>query len=176
MKHFIDTFLIAIREKKSYLFVALPFALIILALTAFIAVFQEPVQQQKPVIATPTLIPTEEPEPTEEIPLTPEATIPPETALLLQKQAETEKQHAEEQAAIQRNYPWFNQLPIDKVNYFVYFDAEIEAFVGLLYPETSSSIPVATQVEQLKTSATFDLEEMEIPWQSYPFNWKINPE
>lgn len=86
------------------------------------------------------------------------------------------EQHAKEQAAIQESFPWFDKLPLQEENYFVYFDAEKVTFFGLLYPKTSSSRPVEEQVERLKAGIQQRLTDMDIPWKNYPFNWKVTPE
>jgi hypothetical protein len=164
----LDKILTLIRNKKKYIFFSVPFLLIPVAAMIMsspqTSTYKNNLQPSISSLA-----------PTRVMPTTPETTIKPQTKILLQKQDASEIQQAEEQAAIQKDYPWFNSLPLQESNYFVYFDVNKKSFVGLLYPKTSSSVSVDNQVAQMKTEAQAKLTQKSIPWQNYQFSWKVTP-
>lgn len=172
MKMFIQNILTVIREKKQYFFLAIPFLLILLAIVSYIAIFQT---SDKKTTITPTQIPTSIPTIVPDTP-TEEPTADPTTKAILQKQAAGDETFAKEQAAIQQKYPWINNLPIDNKRSFIYFDADSASFVGLLYPTRSSSVSIDDQVAGMKSEAQNELLNLNINYQSYPFEWKVTPE
>jgi hypothetical protein len=175
MKQYIENFLLIVREKKSYLFFALPFFLILLAIIAYIVVFPQTPQQKIEPAPTATIIPTE-PEPTEEVLETLEPTFDPQTEAALQELDNGEVKFAQEQDAIRKEYPWIEELPLDENDYFVYFDTDLKSFVGLLYPKTSNQLSVENQAANLKAQAQAELTDRGINYAKYPFDWRVNPE
>ncbi|MCL4366753.1 Ig-like domain-containing protein [Patescibacteria group bacterium] len=85
------------------------------------------------------------------------------------------QQQADQNVANQRNdllqkYPWFLKLPIQKLNYFVYFDPTTEEFTAKIYTNN-------TQVSSadLQKQVLIELQTLGIDTNKYKINWEINP-
>jgi len=74
------------------------------------------------------------------------------------------------------NYPWYNNLPLQTDNYFVYFDLDKKIFIGKLYPKQSSSISIDSQTASMKTEINLTLIKLGIDTTKYSFDWQITPE
>lgn len=74
------------------------------------------------------------------------------------------------------NYPWYNNLPLNTNDYFVYFDPDKKQFFADLYPKTSSTIPQNNQVQRFKEEVTSKLQSFGIDLSKYPIVWEIKPE
>lgn len=70
---------------------------------------------------------------------------------------------------VNRNYPWYNQLPIQTEKYYVYFDLDLKKFIGRLYAN-------GQQAENLKTEVMRRLSELGIDTSKYEFQWEIVPQ
>lgn len=149
-----------------YLYLSLFLLVILLVVSIYIALTQSQ-PKQAPVAQFPTV--------------TPHYVIPSVipthiTEDMYRKQDQGEKAFAESQANIQRNYPWFNKLPLQTSDYFVYFDVEKKVFVGLLYPSEGSEGQIANQVVTMKAEIRNSLTSLGIDVSKYQFEWSIKPE
>lgn len=174
MKEIINTIIRTVKDKRNYFLLAIPFVLILLFLIFSITLFQG--QNSRIQIPTPKITQTQEirfPSPTIDQHV---SNSPDNFEEVMKKQEQSDREFAEEQASIQRNYPWFDKLPLQTDSYFFYFDAEIKSFVGLLYPKTSKIIPVETQVSSMKIEIVNQLNSMGIPSSQYPISWEVTPE
>ncbi len=88
--------------------------------------------------------------------------LPPPQSLQdqLKIQTEADKNFADRQNEVLRNYPWYNSLPIQTNKYFVYFDLKNKMLIALLYPKQSSSISINSQVEEFKAEITLRLKNL----------------
>lgn len=73
-----------------------------------------------------------------------------------------------------QKYPWYNNLPLESENYFVYLDTEKGILVGLIYPDPSSSTPIDTQVNSMKQEITNRLNSVGINTTQNPMTWEVN--
>ena len=80
------------------------------------------------------------------------------------------------EAEVAEKYPWLNELPLQTDSYFFYFDIDKEAFIGTLYPNSTSTIPTQTQVDAMKIEIITELTQLGIPYSNYPLEWEVIPE
>ena len=91
----------------------------------------------------------------------------------LKKQDQKELEFSKEQEGMIQNYPWLNKLPLQTENYFVYFDVEKKAFVGILYPSGSDPSLVNSQVAETKARINKELTDLGVNVAKYKFEWDI---
>lgn len=73
-------------------------------------------------------------------------------------------------------YPWADQLPIQKENYFVYFDFDKKQFKAKIYPQKSSSVSVDVQTKNYKEEIEKQLKAISPDTAKYNRDWVIIPE
>jgi hypothetical protein len=180
MNTFLNNLLFLVKQ-KNFLFIALPFGLILLFIIFTIILFQPSPNNQQSQNTTPTPTTDENvstPNEQSSVTFTPEQTVDPtgyEKAM--QEQAKNDEQFAKEEEAIREAYPWFDNLPLQTDDYFVYFDAEKKSFIALLYPKTSSQTSVDDQVTDIKSRISLRLKKLlDVDLSKYPVEWQINPE
>lgn len=120
-------------------------------------------------------------------PATPKSSIPtpyPSSSALptprsqeeeLQRQTEADLNVNNIQNDILTKYPWYNSLPIQETNYFVYFDVPQKSFIGLLYPRSSLPTSQEEQINNYKAEAILKLQQIGVNTNDYPILWEINP-
>ena len=62
-----------------------------------------------------------------------------------------------------------NDLPLQSLKFFVYFDLNKQVYIGMLYPKSTDNI------EKIKIDIQKKLIDREIPIDSYPFEWLVTP-
>lgn len=107
-------------------------------------------------------------------PSTPYEQLPSEEKLKLQTEADIN--YNELQNKILNEFPWYNNLPLQKSNYFVFFDLDNKTFKGKIYPQKSSSVPVDDQVNAYKQEILGKLKQLGIDTSLYKIDWIIIPE
>jgi hypothetical protein len=70
------------------------------------------------------------------------------------------------------SYPWYNQLPLQTENYFVYFDTSKKSFIGILYIETENMNNQQSQSIR-KDEIKSRLANLSVPVESTQFEWRI---
>lgn len=70
------------------------------------------------------------------------------------------------------SYPWYNQLPLQTENYFVYFDLTKKAFIGILYIEAENMNDQLAQNTR-KEEILSRLANLDIPVDSAKFEWSV---
>lgn len=93
----------------------------------------------------------------------------------IQVQKQADKNFAQWQADIYKNYPWYDNLPLKTNNYFVYFDVSSKKFIANLYPSQSSPMGIDNQVNIFKEEILAKLKKFNIEVDKYEFSWKITP-
>lgn len=139
------------------------FLVIVVFVFLFIISFFSPTQPlPTPGSTTPTQIPQSFPTPSliEE----------------LNRQTEADINVNNIQNDVLQKYPWYNDLPIQETNYFVYFDVPQKSFIALLYPQSSSSISQEEQVASFKTEIISQLQKLGVNTNVLPIEWQIKPE
>lgn len=91
-------------------------------------------------------------------------------------QIKYDKEFGEWQENVLNNYPWYESLPLQTENYFVYFDLDKKIFIADLYPKESAPESVDTQVTFMKNEIQNRLEVLGIDTALYNFEWNIKPE
>lgn len=91
-------------------------------------------------------------------------------------QAQADQNFAAKTKEINTLYPWLNKLPIQSQNYFFYFDINEKQFIGRLYPQTSSSVPVNQQVNNFESEIMSKLQSLIPDYTKYNIRWDIKPE
>lgn len=94
----------------------------------------------------------------------------------IKTQAEADKNYGEWEKNVLKNYPWYNQLPLQADNYFVYFDLDKKIFIGKLYPKKSSNLSIETQVNTFKNEIITQLKTLGVDIAKFSFQWLTNPE
>lgn len=97
-----------------------------------------------------------------------------EDQLRLQTQADVN--YAELQDKVLKEFPWYNNLPLQKDDYFVLFDLSKKAFRAKIYPQKSSSVPIDDQVKSYQQEIVEKLKALGVDTSVYPIEWSINPE
>jgi len=88
----------------------------------------------------------------------------------------SDQNYAQWQRPVDNNYPWYNKLPLQTSNYFVYFDIEKKSFVGLLYPTNSSQNQTISQVVSMKAEIRKSLSDLGVDTAKYNIEWTVKPE
>lgn len=107
-------------------------------------------------------------------PSTPYEQLPSEEKLKLQTEADIN--YSELQNKILNEFPWYNDLPLQESNYFVFFDLGNKTFKGKIYPQKSSAILVDDQVNAYKQEILGKLKQLNIDTTLYKVDWIIIPE
>lgn len=94
----------------------------------------------------------------------------------LQLQTIADQKYATWQAEIFKNYPWFNELPVQTKKYFVFFDLGKKSFKAKLYPLSEGKTSIEKQIESLKSDVLNALQKLGIDTVKYKINWEIIPE
>ncbi|QQG40738.1 MAG: hypothetical protein HYV37_00185 [Candidatus Levyibacteriota bacterium] len=94
----------------------------------------------------------------------------------LKLQTEGDKKFSDWQKDINKNYPWYNNFPLQEDNYFVYFDLDEKKFVGKIYPKKDTATSINQQVDAYKKVILFQLKKLGIDTTIYQFNWVVTPE
>lgn len=123
---------------------------------------------------TPVLLPTSIPNEVQQSPIspTPTLTIPQQQ----ESQTQADKNYGAWQKGVDTSYPWYNNLPLQTPNYFVYFDLDTKKFVARLYPSQSSPTSVDTQVAGMKSEITAKLQGLGIDTSKFELDWQVTPE
>lgn len=106
--------------------------------------------------------------------ITPSKDTPLEEQLRIQTEADNNTTNIKN--GILQKYPWYNQLPLQEKDYFVYFNLEKQVFIGKLYPQRSSSIPIEQQSLNWQQEIQVKLQDLNINLSVYNIIWEINPE
>jgi hypothetical protein len=179
-KDFFDNLILKIKKQGNFLFLAIPLFLILLVIVSFMFVFQGSKKSDRnETLINPSSTPIPTITPTEEPPnnITGGPTIDQQTQKLLDEQEKGEIEFGKQQDALQQQYPWLNSLPLQKDTlYFVYFDVNEKAFIGMLYPKTTSETSIDDQVTSMKKEIQQSLTSLGIPYQQYSLDWTITPE
>lgn len=77
---------------------------------------------------------------------------------------------------VYKNYPWYDKLPLQTNDYFVFFNTDKREFQATLYPKNSSNTPLDKQAEELRAQILKSLDTLGIETKQYNFNWDIKPE
>lgn len=77
--------------------------------------------------------------------------------------------------SVQKQYPWYNKLPLQTQSYFVYFDLERKVFITSLYPNKTSRVSIDQQVQSLKENIMKRLQGFGIATEKYSFDWNVQP-
>lgn len=94
---------------------------------------------------------------------------------IVKQQTISDKNFGIWQDAIVKQYSWYQNLPLQTDDYFVYFDINQKLFIGYIYTHTSSSTPLDAQEENIKSTALKDLEAIGVQMKNYSFKWKVTP-
>lgn len=100
--------------------------------------------------------------------------IPKDEELLRQTEADINVNQLQNQ--VLQNYPWYNQLPLQEKNYFVFFDLEKKSFEATIYPQNSSPTPIDDQVRSYQQEILGKLQQLGINTNQYQIEWVITPE
>lgn len=107
-------------------------------------------------------------------------TTPPIKNLSLEEQmklqAEADKNYAQAQEKVIQEFPWYNNLPLKTVNYFVYLDVSSKTIKAKLYPQKASPVPINEQVKSLQIEITSKLKKLGIDLSVQKIEWLIIPE
>lgn len=93
----------------------------------------------------------------------------------LRIQTQADKKFSEWQKDINTKYPWYNDLPLQENEYYIYFDLDKTAFVTFLYPKQSGNISIETQITKLKEKILKQLTMIGVDTKNYQFFWTIQP-
>lgn len=111
--------------------------------------------------------------------LTPTIFIPQENTNTLDGQlriqTQADKKFSEWQKDINIKYPWYNDLPLQENEYYIYFDLDKTAFVAFLYPKQSGNISIETQITKLKEKILKQLTMIGVDIKNYQFIWTTQP-
>lgn len=91
-------------------------------------------------------------------------------------QTEADRDFAQWQENLFTNYPWYENLPLQTDDYFVYFDPEKKEFIGKLYPKSVRQISVQEQIDSYQNEVYLRLEKMGVDTNQYKISWVINEE
>ncbi len=69
-------------------------------------------------------------------------------------------------ADTEKQYPWLDQLPLQTIEYFVYFDEDKRKFIGKLYVKNRST-------EIIKNEVVAELQGIPVPLDKYPIEWEV---
>lgn len=100
------------------------------------------------------------------------ATIPDSklsTADQAKLQSVGDKANADYWKNVTTSYPWYNSLPLQTTDYFVYFDLQKKSFKATIYPKPTTD----QQVAIMKTEVTNALSAKGVPLDKLPIEWKI---
>ncbi len=91
---------------------------------------------------------------------------------VLKNQSEADKNYASWQQDVVTNYPWYTKLPIERNDYYVYFNLNKKEFIARLYINSKSQIPIDQQITSFKDSVLNDLITIGVDTNSYKINWE----
>lgn len=91
-------------------------------------------------------------------------------------QSKADKENADYWKSVNSQYPWYNKLPLQSANYYVYFDLNKYMFIAKLYPQKSSSIPTDAQVEFMKTEILSKLQQIGVDTKTAPIEYDVKEE
>ncbi len=86
-------------------------------------------------------------------------------------QTQADQQYTVWNDTILKKYPWFNKLPVQENDYFVYFDPAIEKVIATIY--ISSPNIETKNVEQMKNIVIDHLRQVDPNILKYNIEWKI---
>ncbi len=151
-------------KQKKYLSLVIPLA-VVLFLVVIMVLFSD-LGSDKQKVVQPT------PAPQSKINV---SASPPkgEIKFDVKEQDRREIEFSKEQENIAQTYPWSDKLPLQTESYFVYFDVEKKAFVGLLYPIGPDQNSINSQVVDMKTKINKSLVDLGVDVAKYKFEWTI---
>lgn len=83
----------------------------------------------------------------------------------------------QQDAEFQRNYPWWDEFPLESERYFAYYDTNKQKFVGLLYPSSSTNTSIDKQVDVMKNEILGYIRGKGINIDQYGgIEWQVTPE
>lgn len=100
--------------------------------------------------------------------------MPIQDQIKLQEQAD--RDFTEQSKQLDNSYPWLDKLPIQSTNYFVYFNTDQKQFIGKIYPQKSSNIPIDQQGKNYQQEIITKLQNLIPDYSKYNINWVIQPE
>lgn len=106
------------------------------------------------------------------VPVSPTPTFTPDQIL----QTEADEKYGKWQEEVITNYPWYNELPLQTGDYFVYFDVDQKKFISQLYPKSTNPTPINQQVENMKQRIMSELQAKKITTSNYEFVWNVSVE
>lgn len=153
---------------RTKLFIIITIILAIMVITSMI--FFSLSTHQKPPLK-PSLSPT--PTLTKTLTITPYQQLPLSEQIKLQSEAD--ENYTKIQDSILAKYPWYNELPLQKENYIIYFDPPQEKFIARLYPQQKSAVSIETQVDIMKKEIKLKLESLRVD-NKIGIDWQVKPE
>lgn len=142
----------------------------ILALIVFgTAIYLSLSSQSKKTVPNPVI--QQSPSPT-----TNQSQQSPTTEEQIKTQSAADQDFAQKAKQVQQSYPWYNQLPFQNTDYFVYFNLDSKEFIARLYPKQSASQSIDEQVNNFKAEITSRLTVIGVDVNQYTINWEVNPE
>ncbi len=139
-------------------------SVVIIVINVIYGYFTKPIINQPPLLQNPT--------PTTFIPLDKTPSLQEQ----LKIQTESDKKFSDWQKGIYKNYPWYNNLPHQSDNYFIYFEKKKKKFIAYLYPKTSSKTSLEEQVNSFKNEIITQLGVLGIDSSKYIFKWIVQSE
>ncbi len=79
-------------------------------------------------------------------------------------QSAADENVAKIQENILKNYPWYNQLPLQTSSYFVYFEVDKKKFIGQLYSASNQFAALKDEVINKLQSIGVDTSKLSIEW------------
>lgn len=96
---------------------------------------------------------------------------------IMRTEADSAEYTKQQDAEFDRNYPWWEEFPVQSAQYFAYFDPDDKRFVGLLYPKKSSSTPQDAQITAMKNEILTYISGLGINVDNYGgIEWRVTPE
>lgn len=115
---------------------------------------------------SPTLIPTSPPA-RNPLQVNPTNPLPTQLQEKAEHQSAADKLYGELWTDVQKKYPWYDKLPLQTSEYFVYFDLSKKSFIADIYPSTPDQAPF------IKRAVTTQLSNLGVDIQNYPIEWKV---
>lgn len=141
------------------------FTIIIIAIIIFLILFLSSLKK------LPKIQPNK-PTPNITLPTTivPTSSFPPVTPA--RDQGGADKNYSNQMQYVFNKYPWYKKLPLQTINYFVYFDFNKQEMVGEMYAGQNSL--TQEQVANYKKSVDSQLSSLGVDLQKYPVDWQID--
>jgi hypothetical protein len=79
------------------------------------------------------------------------------------KQSDADYDFGTWQEKIQTNYPWYNNLPLQTKDYFVYFDLDTQTFIAQIYTQTNAQL-FRKEIENRLIQEGIDITKFHIIW------------